>query len=296
VTVLSSGEDNPGPVAVTGGYVYWVNGDGSARRTPSGGGAHTTVSTGCGLVALAVDATRVYCGGTGQTILAAPITGGSTVTLATSQPAADLAVSGGHLYWTTYYGERIAGGNAIDAVGAIPTSGGAIAFLATKQLLPSSIAVDSANAYWLDSTVDDKGTVPAHGVTVMSVPLDGGTPRSIATSAAGSVDSGGGRNKTIALTTTRVYWSTNDGGEILSVPLAGGSVSTFAAGETFPGSLAADDAHVYWATTSAIRKAAVSGGPAVDLVTGQQAASIAIDATHVYWTDSAKGTVNRAAR
>jgi hypothetical protein len=297
--VLASGENLPGPITVAGGFVYWVNADGRARRAPTTAGAAmnvpTTVATGCKPVAIAADGASVYCGTNDQRIVAVPLDGGAPSTLAGAQQVSDLAVDAQRLSWTTYWGVRVAGGNDISDVAAIPLDGGAIQYLATGQLLPGSIVGNGSHAYWVATTTDASGKIPPHGIMVFRAPFDGGAAQVLASSN-GTASYGGGYNKSVAVTASVVLWSNDEGMQILSAPLAGGPVAVVAQEASFTASIAADETSVYWVTTMAIRRAPVSGGAAIDVVTGEQAASIAIDATNVYWTNPSKGTVARAPR
>jgi hypothetical protein len=292
-TVLAAGQHGPGAIAVRGGEVYWVVADGTVTSVSASGGAPAVVGTGCRATALAVDATSAYCAGTDQSIRAIDLSSGAATALAASEPALDLALGGQAVFFTTYYGERTAGGNAISLVGAVPVDGGAVASLATKQLLPSSIAVDGAYAYWVVATQDDEGTHPASGVGVVRAPFDGGAPVSLGSSA-GISPGLSGLNKAIAVDGTAVYFT--DEQALLRLPLAGGTPTTLATG--FSGPLAIDAAAAYWADSdsSAIVKTPLAGGTSTTLVAGETVASIAVDDTAVYWTNPVSGTVSKAAK
>src|SRR5437868_11067837 len=60
--VLAANQDQPGPLAVDDGYVYFsAYGDGSIRRVKKSGGAVTVLAAGESVPGnLVVDATRVY--------------------------------------------------------------------------------------------------------------------------------------------------------------------------------------------------------------------------------------------
>jgi hypothetical protein len=247
-----------------------------------------TVGNGCRPTALAVDAAHAYCAGSDQTVRAISLADGTATALA-ALPAFDLTVDGARVYFTTTYGERVAGGNANSVVGAVPTDGGAVVPLATTQLLPSSVAVDAAFVYWLDVAEDSDGTHAATGIVVMRAPLDGGAATLLGT--ASGVSPGRSGNKAIAVDAMGVYF-TNEAA-LLRLPLSGGAPTTLATG--ISGALAIDDTTIYWAAAgssgAAIMKSALTGGPASTLVAGENVASIAVDSARVYWSNPAKGTI-----
>jgi hypothetical protein len=291
-TVLASGQKAPGAIAVGNGFVYWVVADGTVMRVPAAGGTPASVGGGCRTTALAIDAMNAYCAGNDQSVRSIALAGGAVSVLAASEPALDLAVAGSRVYFTTYYGEHISGGNAISVVGAVPTDGGAVEPLATAQLLPSSIVVDGVYAYWIVATQDDNGSRPASGVGIVRAQLDGGAPLSLG-SFSGISPGLSGLNKAIAVDSSSVYVSNEQG--VVRVPLVGGPPTTLATG--FSGPLAVDGVSVYWAvfgSTSGIMKTPISGGTSRWLVSGVTIASLAVDATAVYWTDPSHGTVAKA--
>jgi hypothetical protein len=92
----------------------------------------------------------------------------------------------------------------------VPLDGGIPVTLASGQIQPLAIAVDSANVYWL--TGGGNGCGGPCGL-VMKAPLDGGMPTMLA--------SGQDRPQAIAVDSTSVYWATvgsaNDGGAVMKL-------------------------------------------------------------------------------
>lgn len=90
--------------------------------------------------------------------------------------------------------------------------------------------------------------------TVMSQPLSGGTPTTLA--------SGQWGPGSIAIDASRIYWSAGDpskqwtdaDGCICSMPLSGGAVTTLASGQKGIGQIVVDATNVYWTTDGAVMK------------------------------------------
>jgi hypothetical protein len=285
--ILASGLRYPGPIAARDGFVYWIDADGSLMKASSTGSGPAVVGTGCNATALAVDAANAYCAGTDMSLRAFPLTGGGATVLASAEPAADLASDGARLYFTTYYGVRIAGGNDVSLVGAIPLDGGAIQTLATRQLVPASIVVDATYAYWTVAAIDATGTTCPCGAVVIRAPLGGGGPTAL-----GSTDKTIGDNKSIAVNASGIYIGTEDA--LLELPITGGSPEVLAsASQASTGAIALNDEAVYWAGADGVMKVPLAGGAAIALAPGVHPSSLAADASYVYWTDSAMGTVSR---
>ncbi len=75
------------------------------------------------------------------------------------------------------------------------------------------------------------------------------------------------------------------------------TLATFTEGEC---PVAIDEAYVYWADGSNIRKTSIGGGTVTTLVQGQNGgpfvSGIAVDSTFVYWSDLSNGTVMKIAK
>src|SRR6185312_7592133 len=85
--------------------------------------------------------------------------------------------------------------------------------LATGQSAPRSIAVDGTNVYW----------ITASGTSVYSIPLNGGTPKLVASGPSSQYGIG------LALDATNVFF-TGVGTGVLTVPKGGGTATTIPGG------------------------------------------------------------------
>jgi hypothetical protein len=151
--------------------------------------------------------------------------------------------------------------------------------------MPSAIALDTTRVYWTNETVMG---------TVMSVPLDGGTPVTLASAQP--------LPSSIAVGATGVYWfnqGSGQAGTIMTVPIDGGSPIQLAS-TYFPSSAIAIDATYiyYWdylsgTSTTTLMKLPLSGGTASPLASAPGNGPIVVNGTSVYWTfEPAGGTVD----
>lgn len=265
-----------------------------------------------------------------------------------------IAVDGQYVYWTV---------NGDGLVLKTPVGGGAISTLASEQYGPTQIVVDQTTAYWL--TQDDVESVSLSGSATTTIarspstsyrsltvagnalyfaegPTGGYSGNVVERSAAGvftTLVANLTQPGDIVFDEGRLYWNdeTPFGSySVLSVPAAGGTVTTVVANEdeglvaAFAGDLyleggddlvrqpldggaatklvsnigaqsfAIDSENLYWATYSAIKCVPLVGGRVVTLVSGpggiSRSGAIAVDATTVYWTDQSGGYVAKASK
>jgi hypothetical protein len=241
-------------ITADGAHVYWTsaqggNKGGAVLEMPLGGGAITTLAS-AGLVgpfAIAVDATNAYF--------------------------TDGFVGGGVIE------VPLGGGTPVTLFAAPP----GLPVLQSQQ--PWSVAVDAKNVYWTIQE-DSFQTIGNHS-PIQAVPIDGGTPTTLAFSTCGSG----------AVATDGVDVFFTDCGSLMKVPTTGGTVVTMAleASSSGFGGVTLDANNVYWVSagcggyTGAVYSTPRAGGTVVTLASNQAPNGIAVDATNVYWSNAPPG-------
>lgn len=104
----------------------------------------------------------------------------------------------------------------------------------------------------------------------------------------------------IATDGTTLYVALLDAGQIVSMPVAGGTPKYFVSGQEKPAGVAVDNEAVYWTTQGSpgrLRKKSKSGGTVVELATSLVLPTgVAVDATHVYFADRGANAIYRVAK
>jgi hypothetical protein len=194
VELLVSGELGVSGLAVAGSMLYWTRHDAMGRgtlmrRSIAGGVAESLASSNESLGLLISDGLSVFWQDYGQTcesdaILMSLAVGGGPVEELTPAMGCGytLAFDSSNVYWTKKVG-------GLQAVGAIPKSGGSAVTIATLSGTPGGLAVDDSHVYWADT----------YGGQILRAPLSGGAPETVASSQLSPNE--------VAVDDTHVYWT-----------------------------------------------------------------------------------------
>jgi hypothetical protein len=221
------------------------------------------------------------CGGCGTICPAVPapsttqcMLGRCLVTLASGEETVrSMAVDASSAYWMV---DDATDGNRL--INKVPLDGGPPTMLVFDQTI-ENIAIDDSSLYWVRM---EMGTTTWTS-TIMAVPLDGGSPRTLAN----------GGESGIAVGAGGVYWLT--GSAVMEVSRDGGTPATLASVQSWPVGMAVDATCVYWtnvgtlddylhSTDGTVMKVPVGGGTPTTLASAQDSPSgLVVDATSVYW-------------
>lgn len=274
----------PRAIAVRGDEVF-VTSIGSAPaiyRLPKGGGALTKIEGGTRPTYVSVDATHVYWsdisnGSEPRTgaIRRAPLLGGVTETLARDlQQPNSVALTAGEVY----FAQGIMGPEV--QVLLMAKTGGTPKTIASPGYWSAYVAVNSTKVCWVRKVVSD----PA----IQCAPLGGGAAVTIASENASA----------LSIDEADAFFLAD--GSIKRVSLAGGAVTTIAAGLKCGSAIVLDGTYAYETCISGVIRVPKAGGIATTLSTALKDdfgwAGIAVDATHVYWTSPADDAVRRIAK
>jgi hypothetical protein len=235
VIAVVGGIAGPGPIAVDANHVvvsegWWI------KRVPRNGGTPSLVTQASfDIESLDVEAGYVYWVESDLgTVKRAPITGGVPTFLGTGNGKPfDLRVRNGQVYWLL----------GLDKLLRVPVTGGAVETMASALRAAEAMTVDDNFAYFTESDAGRVSKVASAGGPVTPI---GGV-------------AGGLSWYALTHDPARVYWLTPM--SVGSVAKDGSSDRTIApaplSSEFIRGSIAVDEAYVYWAETllGAIKRA-----------------------------------------
>jgi hypothetical protein len=247
---------------------------------------------------LVVDATNAYFVNGGN-LVKMPLGGGSMVTLATDIGVlGQMAVDSTNLYWTTQdspTGASPSGGPPIGTVNKVPIAGGPPVVLASGQDDSFGIAVDATTVYWTNQSRETIQSTAAG--SVMEIPINAtasDSPTVLAANVAGPAF--------IAVDANGIYWNaqivynatTPCENCIVSMPLAGGTPTSFCNGVIGISAMVIDSQNLYVAsqsttvTESQVTQIPLPSSPSSNrsVALGQDSRinALAVSGTSVYWT------------
>jgi hypothetical protein len=246
--------------------------------------------------------------------------GGTPTTLSSGGPSSEaIAVNASGVYWPAFAVSEAGHQEAVMQVGLV--GGTPTALIGTEQTNwefgGGSVAVDEASVY-------------ETGVSLIQVPVGGGTPTTLASlqfASAVAVDatnvyfvsqrgtevvrvpkgggplvtlatgqligqSGGGQTQgLLAVDATSVYWTNAGNNTVMKVGLDGGKPTTLASGQALLQNIVVDASNVYWLGNNSVMKVALAGGTPEVLASAFYAYGLAVDDTSLYWTTMGGGNV-----
>ncbi len=290
---FASGEDQPGAVAVSASFVYWVDdvAAGSVKRCPRSGciGPPTIVAASESHPHfVSASGGRVAWGdlGSGNVSLAdeSDLDAGSVLVASAVPSLSGVAVHSAGLFW-------LSSSAGIIYRCALPgcTAGGGAGLTTTYQ--PFALVPAASHVVWAENDPPGSAFHSIVGVLAASPVAQNGAPDFALYETAPVAVAGDGAT---------LVWTTAMGA-LRSAPQAHGvdggvsaPATTVVTGLTMPvrGALAIDASYAYVGVAGGIVRVARAGGAIEPIVQGiDQLGGLAVDTTQIYWTDTARGVV-----
>jgi hypothetical protein len=258
-------------------------------------------------LAIAADDVNVYwttseTGGGDGSILQASVSGGEPTVLYSSPDEVPNAIvaAPGDVFFDTFNL-----GTDVGRILQVPIGGGTQTVLWEGGFAESPVGLTLADgtAYFQDylPTIIEPDGGPIGTAEVFSVPAGGGNPMALADNQPEyDLAELAELEAPVAVGGSALFFVDGVDGDVREVPIAGGSVSIFAASQ-YATALATDASNVYWtasptASTGTVLQEPLDGGSPVTLVSNlDEPDAIAVDATNVYFATggSGNGTVAR---
>ena len=196
---------------------------------------------------------------------------GSVIVASHQANAYAIAADDANVYWTTT-------GAASSVVQAPIAGGGATVLWQSANDYPAALALVSGEVYWTNE-------IQAGGVSRVPIGGGGAIPVTPAVDYPYALTASGGT----LFFTTAPY--TSQYGDVLSVPVGGGTVTTVAGQQSMgqASSIAVGGNRVYWNTYSDVMAAPLGGGTPTTFAAQQYPVAVAADANNVYWASQLGG-------
>jgi hypothetical protein len=270
IVPIATGLYYPWHMAVGGGYVYVVDGNGMEKVSVNGGKV-TTIDIGSGSF-IAADATNVYWTSLNGDVYRQPHTGGLATKIGASVASSvnSVATDGAYVYWTEYLN-----GGRVKRI-AVGANGVTVAEdVSPPMLYPMGVAFAGGSVFVAEH-LQNTGTIS-------KVLPDGGVTPIASNRYAASYPVSDG---------THIFWWDDYGGSdtVAGVGTDGTGLTTFSTHAYHP-TLATDGTSLYYANASGgIMKAPVTGGTPATLYSSLgECEAFATDGAYLYWAIYADG-------
>jgi hypothetical protein len=256
-TVLAYSGPGRWGFAVAGGYAYWTTEQSILSVPTTGGATKTVIRVAFAPLDIAVHNGRLYWTDIGGALSTVSVAGAAPRVLASGLGnLGGLAVDDTNVYITEECGQPDAscpspglGTTASAGTGrllSVPLAGGAATTLASQQLNPSSIVIDTGQIYWINAGTSGRDTPNANG-SILTMSKSGGLPTVLS---AGETAPG-----SLRLQNTALYWIDASGVSATAIRklVAGGAASNVgppSGGPVFV--LTVDATTVYWGSLDGI--------------------------------------------
>lgn len=249
--------------------IYWISdARSSISKMSKLGGAQTQMVTGQkNIRRLVLAGDRIYFN-TDEEVKSVGTSGGTPRTLAKITDIAyyGLAVDKTNVYYVSTVSEK-------NQLMKVSKDGGAAMSLASSLAIPSDIAADGTNAYWVDY-LDD---------SVKRVSVTGGETETVGECT---------KPNAIAVDADSIYCAGGNG--MVRFRKSDNTVISHTESSDEFSRMAVDEKNLYLIGVKGIYRVSKDGGrPALLVELERDSTDLAVDATHIYWANYFKGTVMR---
>ena len=266
---ILTGQDHPAAIALDHRNIYWISDDRSSisKMSKRGGAPTPLVTSQKNIRRLVLDGDRIYFN-TDEEVKSVSTSGGTPRTLATITDIAyyGLAVDKTNVYYVSTLSKK-------NQLMKVSKGSGAATSLTSSLAIPSDIAADGTNAYWVDYADD----------SVKRVSVTGGETETVGECT---------HPNAIAVDADSIYCAGADG--IVRFRKSDHTVIGRCESPDEFSRMAFDGKDLYLIGVRGIYRVSKDGGRPTLLVEQQlDSSNLAVDATNIYWTNYFGGTVMR---